>query len=309
MQDPYQTLKISKTASTEEIKSAYRKLAKEYHPDLNPGNEEVERRFKEISQAYQILGDPEKRKRFDRGEIDASGQETPWKGGFYQQQAGPGFRAKYARSSTGDSFSADNIFSDLFGGRGWARSGPHKGEDVSYSISVSFLDAAKGATKRVRLADGKTLDVRIPAGTEDGQQLRLKGQGRPGAGGGASGDVLVEVNVQSHPHFTRKDRNIYLEVPVTLQEALLGAVITVPTLYGKVSMKIPPGSNTGTTLRLKEKGIAGRGSEKAGDQYIKLNVVLPDKPDQELSDFVKNWGQTHGYDPRRAAGLTEGDER
>ncbi|MEM7173257.1 MAG: J domain-containing protein, partial [Pseudomonadota bacterium] len=234
---------------------------------------------------------------------------TAWKGGFYRQQSSSGPQTKYTQTGPGDAFSAESIFSDLFGARMRPRGGKRKGEDVTYSISVSFLEAAQGAKKRVRLADGKTIDVRIPPATDDGQSLRLKGQGRPGAGGGPAGDALIEINVQPDDHFSRQGKNVYLEVPVTLQEALLGAVITVPTIHGKVSMKIPAGSNTGTTLRLKEKGLPGKGSDKAGDQYVKLKLVLPDKPDQELSDFVKNWSQTHGYDPRRAAGLNGSGEQ
>jgi DnaJ-class molecular chaperone len=304
MQDPYKLLNVDRSASQDEIKRAYRKLAKELHPDINPGNKAVEQKFKELSQAYSILGDAEKRKRFDQGEIDASGQETPWKGGFYRNHAGArrGAGDKYSTVDFGEDVSVDDIFADLFGSR--TRRVRRPGANVSYTVPISFLEAANGAKKRIKLADGKTLDVRIPPGTEDRQSLRLKGQGMPGVGGGPAGDALVEVHIEPHPFFERKGNNVHVELPVTLQEALLGATVTVPTVHGSVSMKIPPGSNSGSTLRLKGKGIPARDSDEIGDQYVKLRVMLPERPDQELRDFVENWGRSHDYDPRRKAGMT-----
>lgn len=303
MQDPYKLLNVDRSASQDEIKRAYRKLAKELHPDINPGNKAVEQKFKEISQAYSILGDAEKRKRFDQGEIDASGQETPWKGGFYRNHAGArGGGSKYSTFDFGEDVSVDDIFADLFSSR--TRRVRRPGANVSYTVPINFLEAAKGAKKRIKLADGKTLDVRIPPGTEDRQTLRLKGQGMPGVGGGPAGDALVEVQIEPHPFFERKGNNIHVELPVTLQEALLGATVPVPTVHGSVSMKIPAGSNSGTTLRLRGKGIPARDSDEVGDQYVKLRVMLPERPDQELRDFVENWGRSHDYDPRRKAGMT-----
>ena len=303
MQDPYKLLKVDRSASQEDVKRAYRKLAKELHPDINPGNQEVEQKFKEISQAYSILGDPEKRKRFDQGEIDATGQETPFKGGFYRNHAGTRRGAKYNPFDFGEDVNADDIFADLFGARN--RRVRRPGANVSYTVPISFLEAAKGAKKRIKLADGKTLDVRIPPGTEDRQTLRLKGQGMPGVGGGPAGDALVEAHIQPHAFFERKGNNVHVELPVTLQEAVLGATVTVPTVHGSVSMKIPAGSNSGSTLRLKGKGIKARESDEMGDQYVKLKVMLPERPDQELRDFIENWSRSHDYDPRRKAGLTE----
>ncbi len=303
MQDPYKLLNVDRSASQEDVKRAYRKLAKELHPDINPGNKEVEQKFKEISQAYSILGDPEKRKRFDRGEIDASGQETSFKGGFYRNHAGSKRGAKYNPFNFGEDISADDIFADLFGARN--RRVRRPGANVSYTVPISFLEAANGAKKRIKLADGKTLNVNIPAGTEDRQALRLKGQGMPGVGGGPAGDALVEVHIQPHSFFERKGINVHVELPVTLQEAVLGATVTVPTVHGSVSMKIPPGSNSGSTLRLKGKGIKARDSDEIGDQYVKLKVMLPERPDKELRDFIENWSRSHDYDPRRKAGITE----
>lgn len=307
IKDPYKALGVARDASAEDIKKAYRKLAKKLHPDLNPGNAEIEQRFKEVSQAYGILGHADKRARFDRGEIDASGQETAPKGGSYREYAERGGGAKYGRFDFGQDINVEDIISDLFGGgrgpRG-PRRGPSRGADVSYTAPVDFLDAAVGATKRIRLSDGKVLNLKIPPGTEDRQTLRLRGQGLPGGDGGAAGDAFVEVHVAPHPFFTRKDNDVHLELPITLQEAVLGASIQVPTVHGPVSMKIPADSNSGSTLRLKGKGIVDRKSGVNGDQYVKLKVALPDKPDQELKDFVARWGEAHGYDPRRKAGMT-----
>ena len=309
--DPYKTLGVPKEADQDAVKSAYRKLAKQYHPDLNPGDAQVEQRFKEISQAYGILGDPEKRKRFDRGEIDSSGQEKPGRGGFYRTYAESGQGAKYGPHGFGFRFDQglDDIFEDLFGGtrpgtQGRSRTTVRRrGADVSYKLTVSFLEAATGAKKRLGLADGKKLDVTVPAGTEDGQSLRLKGQGMSGLGGAPAGDALIEISVETHPSFRREGLDIHLDLPITLKEAVLGATIDVPTIHGRVSMKIPAGSNSGTRLRLKGKGVKGDRGSDAGDQYVTARVVLPDTPDDSLRDFAEGWQPPAGYDPRRRAGL------
>ena len=302
MKDPYQTLGVARGASAEDIKKAYRKLAKKLHPDLNPGNKSIEQEFKEVTAAYDLLSDADKRAKFDRGEIDASGAERPGRG-FYRSYAGGGQGAKYRGG--GDSF-ADDIFSDLFsggfgsrggaaGGRGGARMNI-RGADVSYATTASFGEAALGAKKGITLTDAKTSDVTIPPGTEDGQTLRLKGQGLPGLGG-PPGDAFIEIKVAPHPHFTRDGGDIHLELPVSLPEAVLGATVTVPTIDGKVSLKVPAGANTGTVLRLRGKGVARKGGER-GDQYVKLKLLLPEKPDSELSEFVERWAKNHAYDPR-----------
>ena len=276
MRDPYEVLQVDRKADAEDIKRAYRKLAKELHPDINPGNEAVEKRFKEVSQAYSILGDPEKRKLFDSGQIDANGQQSGWPGGFSRGGPGGGSGGGFNPFEAGDDINLNDIISDLFGGgRRQARSTRRKGADISYSVAVDFLEAAAGTTKRVKLADGKTIDFKIPAGSEDGQTLRLKGKGKAGLGGASPGDALVELKVQAHKHFKRSGQNILLDLPVTLQEALLGANVPVPTIHGKVSMKIPAGSNNGTSLRLKGKGIPARAGTEAGDQLVTLRIVLP----------------------------------
>jgi DnaJ-class molecular chaperone len=304
MQDLYKVLGVTKSASQEEIKAAYRKLAKKLHPDLNPGNQEVEKEFKEVSQAYAILSDTEKRKQYDNGEIDASGQETP-RQGFYKTYASSG-GGKYDPFDIGDIFSSEEVFSDLFGRQRARRRGAplrQRGADVSYRLSVPFLEAATGAKRRVQFSEGKRLEVNIPAGTEDGQALRLKGQGLPGVNGGEAGDAYVEITVEPHPFFTRKGSDIHVEVPVSLSEAVLGGSISVPTVEGNVSMKIPAGSNSGKTMRLKGRGVADRKSGAQGNQYVTLKVVLPEEPDPELKEFVESWAETHAYNPRRKAGM------
>ena len=311
MQDPYKVLVVDKKASQDDIKKAYRKLAKSYHPDLHPNDKEVEAKFKDISAAYDLLSDAEKRARFDRGEIDASGAETAQH--FYRSQAGAGdwkYQERYAGPEGYGGFEGmsheevGDILNDLFGGRAGAggrrQQMKMRGGDVNYSLKVDFLDAVCGASRRITLPDGRSLDVKIPAGMEDGQTLRLAGQGGEGFGGGPRGDAYVTVNVGTHAFFERKDSNIHVEVPVTLQEAVLGAKIMVPTVEGEVQMTVPKGSNTGKTLRLKGRGTVDRRSGRRGDQYVRLKVVLPDQPDSALVDFVKVWGPDHDYDPRRA---------
>ena len=299
MRDPYQVLGVGRTATPDDLKQAYRRLAKQYHPDLNPGRSDIEQRFKEVSSAYSLLSDPAKRRRFDQGEIDASGAE----------RADHAFQRAYANRARGRAgagadpfagFSADDIFADLFSGR---REGRARGTDIEYSVTVSFLEASVGGKRRISLSNGKSIDITIPPGTNNEQKLRLKGQGMPGSGGGPAGDAIVEIQVEPHPFFSRKDHDIHVEMPVTLPEALLGATIKVPTLDGTVALKVPKGSNSGTVLRLKNKGIAEPRQGACGDLYVTLNVVLPDPPDPELTQFVEKWSQRRSYDVRKKAGL------
>lgn len=308
MRDPYEALGVAKSASQDEIRKAYRDLAKKLHPDLNPDNPEAEARFKEIGAAHSLLSDPEKRARFDRGEIDASGAERPERQ-FYREYAEGGPGGKYhAQEGFADIDDLQAFMSDLFGAGGGPR-GPRSGEfrtkggDVNYTLSVDFLDAAKGAQKTVTMPDGRSLRINVPAGVRDRQMLRLRGQGMPGYGGGEAGDAYVEIHIQPHGRFTRKDNNIHLEVPISLDEAILGARISVPTIHGPVTLTVPKGANTGTTLRLKDKGIAARGA--TGHQFVTLNVVLPKDPDPTLHDFITKWAKEHHYDPRRDAGMED----
>ena len=301
--DLYSVLGVAKTASAADITKAYRKLAKKLHPDLNPGDKAAEEKFKTIAAAYGIVGDEEKRGRYDRGEIDASGQERPQQR-YYREYAGGEEGARY-RSTAGyeDIGAFSDLFGDLFGERGGARAAGGgrrfsvRGQDAQYRLEVDFLDAVNGTKTRITLPDGGPLDVTIPHGVTDGQVLRLKGKGNPGMGEGGPGDALIGIAVRPHPVFTREGEDILIEVPITLDEAVLGGKIEVPTIAGRVFATVPPGSNTGQTLRLKGRGIKAKSG--AGDQLVKLSVVMPERIDDDLKAFAEKWRESHGYDPRR----------
>ncbi len=288
MKDPYTVLGVPRGASDDEIKRAYRKLAKKLHPDLNPGKRAIEQQFKEITAAYDFLSDPQKRARYDQGEIGADGTERSQ--GF--RPGGPGRGAGFgggrggARAGSTPFGGIDDIISEFLnrGQRGAARAEP---EQPAQKLKVSFLEAARGGKHRVTFPDGKALDVAVPAGIEAGQRLRLKTD---------DGDTYLEIEIEPHALFTRQKLDIHIDVPVTLVEAVLGATITVPTIHGAVAVKVPRGSNSGATLRLKGKGIATRGA--AGDQYVKLRVTLPDPPDPDLVRFLEKWAADHAYDVR-----------
>lgn len=291
MRDPYDTLGLPRSASQDDIKRAYRRLVKELHPDLNPGDAIVEQRFKEVSAAYDLLGDKDKRARFDRGEIDANGRQRT-DNAFHRAYADAQRRA--GRRGPFAGMNAQDIFTDLFG-RGGVKT---KGADLSYTLTIGFLEAARGTRHRVTLADGRSLDIAVPPGTQNGQTLRLKGQGTPGMGGGPAGDALVQVELEPHPHFRREGDDIHLEVPVTLSEAVLGAAIEVPTVDGRVTLRVPSSSNTGRVLRLKGKGAA-RSDGVRGDQYVTLKIVLPDPADPSLARFLEGWKPAKAPDLRR----------
>jgi len=311
-EDPYKTLGVSRTASPEEIRKAFRAIAKKNHPDLNPGNEEAEKRFKAANAAHELLSDPEKRMRYDRGEIDAAGQEVPPRG-FYRDYAESAQGARYGTGPGGPFGGA---------GRGWtgasgdldpedledilgmfrqrterATPRPRRGQDMQYRLSVDFLDAVNGATRRLTLPDGRDLDVRIPPGLEDGQILRLRGRGAPGTLGAPDGDALIEVNVGTHPFYQRDGRDLRMELPVTLPEAVLGAKVPVPTPRGEVMLTIPPRSNAGTQMRLRGRGVAEGGGSPAGDLIVTLRLVLG-TVDERLEEFLRTWEPKDPVDPR-----------
>lgn len=291
----YHVLGVTKESSEAEIKSAYRKLARKYHPDLNKDNKEAAEKFKEISCAYDILGDKEKRKKYDNNEIDCDGKPTGYGAGFsggaYSGNPfGQGGGTYYSTGGGDFDFSSifgEDIFSQFTGGRGGFQSGfsggarrPRRGEDINYTMRIDFLSAVRGDEKNVNI-NGKNINVKIPAGTIDGQTLRLKGLGHPSINGGSAGDVLITLNVDKHPYFSLDGKNIVMELPISIKEAILGGKVTVPTISGKVAVNIPLYASSGEKLRLKGKGIKG------GDQLITLKIVSPEKPNTILEDALR----------------------
>ena len=302
--DLYAALGVPRDASAEDIRKAYRALAKEHHPDLNPGNKTAEERFKAIASAYDILGDTDKRGRYDRGEIDAAGAEARPEHPSYRGYAegAPGGRYRQPPGAGPGMSDADlgDLFEDLFAGTREQRSNaPRRGRDQNFTLAIDFLDAVTGATKRLGLPDGRGLDVRIPPGIEDGQTMRLKGQGSPGRQGGPAGDALIEIHIAPHRFFRREGRDVHVDLPITLAEAVLGGKIMAPTPTGPVTMTVPPRSDTGAKLRLRGRGVAAHGGQPAGDEFVTLKVVLGDA-DDALEAFLRGWSAGHSFDPRRS---------
>ena len=298
-QTPYELLGVKPDASADEIRKAYRKLAKQFHPDINPGKPEAEARFKEISAAYDLLSDSDKRARYDRGEIDETGAERPPRG-YYRSQAEGAQGWRYQPEGEMDLSDLEDLFA-AFGSAGPRRRGEAgagfraRGADRHFTLTVDFVTAATGGKQRLSLAPEEWLDVTIPAGVEDGQVLRLRGKGGPGFGGGTSGDALIEVHVAAHPLFRRDGDNVLLELPVSLAEAVLGARVSVPTVTGPVTMTIPKGSDAGRQLRLRGKGIQ---KKSPGDEIVTLKVFIGPSSDPELAAFLEEWAPQHPFDPR-----------
>ncbi|MEJ0093086.1 MAG: DnaJ C-terminal domain-containing protein [Methylocella sp.] len=317
MRDPYIILGVPKSADAAEIKKTFRKLAKKFHPDQSK-EPKAKEKFAEISSAYEILGDEKKRGAFDRGEIDAEGKPRhPGFEGFAAGGAGSRANAGAGRGFEhfefnfgggrpgGQRFDASDIFGDLFGAPGGRRGArgpsasapPPRGEDVAASVTVGLAEAVKGGTARVTLPSGRTLDVSVPAGIEDGKQIRLKRQGQPGMAGGEPGDAIITVKIAKHPYFRVEGRDLRLDLPVALYEAVLGAKVNAPTLDGAVELAVPAGSNGGRTLRLRGKGLPNP-QGGAGDLLVTLRIVLPDEPDAELQELMRTWQSKKTYNPR-----------
>jgi DnaJ-class molecular chaperone len=356
MYDPYSVLGVHRSASEDDIKSAFRSLAKRFHPDTTEGASDKGQRFRDLAIAYQVIGDPAKRRSYDRGEIDAHGNPRPGytpraeaepereraetttktkngtngahTNGHAQTNgtngthtngkeangegagASSAFRSAFERafgvgsSSEPKKSRVEDLFSEFFGERssGRKKPSPGKGLDSHYDLSITFEEAALGGTRRVKLPAGKRFDVKIPIGVRDGQSIRLRGLGEPGIPGGQAGDAMITIKIEPHPYYRREGHDIHLDLPITLNEALHGAKVKVPTLNGPVVMLIPPGANAGQVFKLKGKGIPGYSIHPAGDQFVTLQIVLPEQSDQNLSYIVKRWETAHPYDPRKKFG-------
>jgi DnaJ-class molecular chaperone len=323
MRDPYEVLGVSKGASPEDIKKAYRKLAKKLHPDSNKKDPKAAAKFSELNGAYEIVGDDDKRKKFDRGEIDAEGKPrfhgfegfggrpgaSPFggrEGNFESFTWGPeGVRRSGSRGGGAGGQGFEDILSQMFGARGRGGGATFeaedigsamRGQDVTATASITLAEAAHGGTRRLELPIGKEVEFKIPPGIADGQQIRLRGQGMPSPGGGPPGDVLITIQVAPHPLFKVEGQNLRLELPVTLYEAVLGAKVRVPTLDGAVQLSIPPNTSSGRAFRLKGKGLPGKSG--AGDLYATVKIILPDGKDTELEELMKTWRDQKPYDPR-----------
>lgn len=292
--DYYQILGVKRDASEEEIKKAYRRLARQYHPDLHPGDKEVEKKFKEINEAYAVLSDPKKRAEYDmRGRVTfepgMGGPSGPWPPG------GIGFEG----FGFGGPEGFEDIFSEIFGQR--VRRGPMRGEDIEYAVSLDFLQAVKGTELRITLTrrGGATekLTIKIPPGVHEGSRVRVPGKGHEGIAGGPPGDLYIITHVRPHPYFRRMGDDIYITAPVTVKEAVLGGEMTVPTVDGPRRIKIPPGTSSGTRLRIKEKGVPG--ARGRGDQYVEVHVAVPKKVSAEAKKLIEEFDRINPYDPRK----------
>jgi DnaJ-class molecular chaperone len=318
MRDPYEVLGVPRTASQGEVKKAYRKLAKKLHPDANRNDVGAAVKFAELNAAYEILSEDEKRKAFDRGEIDAEGKPRfrgfegvhPGASGFEGFETftwGPEGVRRSGGGSGGGFGGIDEVLKNMFGeqvrgrrpdfGAQFEDFAPRgRGQDVAAQVTITLAEAAKGGSRRVHLPNGKEVEVKIPAGLADGQQIRLKGQGYSGPGGGPAGDALITINIAPHPYLKFEGANLRVDVPITLYEAVLGGKVRVPTLDGAVELAIPPGTSAGRTFRLKGKGLPSKSGR--GDLYASVRIVLPDGKDRELEELMRQWREHKPYDPR-----------
>ncbi len=299
--EPYAALGLSSAATADEIKQAYRKLARAHHPDLHPDDATAEARFKDISAAYGFLKDPATRARYDAGEIDASGSEQPPRQ-YYRDFADTPGNAYRARQGFQSPFGAEDpgdIFAEILRQRGRGAEGfATPGRDLRFSLDVPFLHAVRGGDMRMTLGDAGEVSVRIPAGAEGGQTLRLRGKGSPGFGGGPPGDALIRMSLRPHPVFRRDGADILVTLPISIDEAILGAKVQAPTIAGPVSLTIPPGTSSGQTLRLRGRGVVKPEGAGRGDQRVKIRIVAPTVIDAPLRDFLTEWRKTASHDPR-----------
>jgi len=310
----YDILGVSKDASTEEIKKAFKKLARKYHPDLHPGDKDAEAKFKEINEAHHVLSNKKKREQYDLGQTIGFEGAPPWSrgqggtGGFDFRGGGAGFDFSNLGDLFGDMFGKGGQGSrggQGFGGFGGIPNIPTKGEDAEYKLKVDFLNAVRGTEVKltVRASDGKNkqVTVKIPAGVEDGSRVRVAGKGHHGRNGGPQGDLFIITEVTPHPYFSRKGNNIYIDVPITLNEALNGTQINVPTINGSTKIKVPKNTNTGTKLRIKGEGVPTLKNKVKGDEYIVIKIVLPEKTqeiDEKSRKLLEEFEQINPYDPR-----------
>jgi DnaJ-class molecular chaperone len=295
MFDPYKTLGVSPTATDKEIKHAYRKLAKQYHPDVNLGKHDAESKFKDISAAYKLIETEEMREKYKQGQFADGAQEQAGRAGpFYRETQTTGSR--YSRAHAED---FQDIFSSFFGGREQGGSAGIPGEDYSFTLEIDLQEAVQGVEKKISLQPGKTIELKIPPGVDTGTKLRLKGQGGPGFGKGQPGDAYVEIKLRPSKVFCREGANLLIEVPVTIGEVVNGAEIEVPTVEGPVMMKIPPGMDTAKKLSLRNKGFPDKENKTRGDLLVELKVIMPPTQDQHFKDFIQDWVRKNPYTPRK----------
>jgi DnaJ-class molecular chaperone len=302
-QDLYAELGVARGVSADDLRKAFRKLAKDLHPDRNPGDKAAEERFKRVSAAFDILGDPEKRAKYDRGEIDADGREMHRAPPGGDGHPFAGFQSGGFQRGGFEGAEFEDILSGMFSGRGRGGGGGRgfamRGSDVQAQLDVELEETIKGAVRRVSFGDGRTLDVTIPKGAADGQVLRLRGQGHPGRSGGPAGDALIELAIRPHPVFRLEGADLHMDLPVSVPDAVLGAKVDAPTPDGSVSLTVPRHSNSGSVLRLRGRGAYDGRADRRGDLFAHLVISLPERIDAEVEKIAEAWRKEHAYSPAR----------